>query len=122
MIAMDLKAIWEMSVKMQAQGVTDKRRFERHSLMLEAKVSFDDESLACVIIDISAGGVRVRMKETKILLDDDSPKSVILYFPQFGGFKGEVVWTNNLLVGIKFHENHEMMEDLILKIAAQDAS
>ena len=31
-------------------------------------------------------------------------------------------WTNDLFVGIKFHENHEMMEDLILKIAAQDAS
>ena len=122
MIAMELKAIWGMAVKMQAQGMTDKRRFERHSLMLEAKVSFDDHSLACVILDISASGVRVRMKETEILLDDDPSKSVILYFPQFGGFKGEVVWTNDLFVGIKFHENHEMMEDLILKMAAQNAS
>ncbi len=92
---------------------TERRQHERHPLMLEAAVTIGGESFAAVIFYISAGGAKVQLKDAGNATENAMPKTAVLEIPEYGDFKGDIVWTDDEYIGIQFHENYKTMVKLI---------
>ena len=95
--------------------MTERREFERFPILLEATVAVDNEIIHCVIFDISARGAKVQLKGTEVHLEDDQVKFIQLNIPGFGDFDGEIVWTDDEYIGLKFHDNNKTTVKLILE-------
>ncbi len=100
------------------RNFTEKRQFERYPLMLEAEVSHADQIIDCVIFDVSAGGAKVRLKGAVIDAQKSPIKRVLLHIPPFGGFEGDIVWTDDEYMGIKFYETHKTVVNMLLERAS----
>lgn len=99
----------------QPRNITEKRRFERHPLMLEAEVSHADRIIDCVIFDVSAGGAKVRLKRAGIDAQESPIKRVLLHIPPFGEFEGDIAWTDDEYMGIEFYETHKAVVKMLLE-------
>lgn len=99
------------------EGVFERRRHERYPLMMEAGVLIGGEALGAVIIDLSAGGAKLRLRESEDIQSYDPADSIELHIPKFGGFEGKVVWKDDDYVGIMFNEDHKTLVNLILDSA-----
>lgn len=106
----------------QPQNIIEKRQFERHPLMLEAEVSHADQVIKCVIFDIAAGGAKVRLKRAGIDAQNSPIKRVLLHIPPFGEFEGDIAWTDDEYMGIKFYETHKTVVNMLLERASQNAT
>ncbi len=100
------------------RNFTEKRQFERYPLMLEAEVSHADQIIDCVIFDVSAGGAKVRLKKARIDAQNSPIKRVLLHIPPFGEFEGDIVWTDDEYMGIKFYETHKTVVNMLLERAS----
>ena len=105
----------------QPQNITKKRQFERHPLMLEAEVSHADQIIECVIFDVSACSAKVRLKRAGIDAQNSPIKRVLLHIPPFGEFEGDIVWTDDEYMGIKFYETHKAVVNMLLERASGNA-
>ena len=74
---------------------TERRQNERYPLMLEAAVTIGGESFAAVIFYISAGGAKVQLKNAGSAAENAMPKTAVLDIPEYGDFKGDIVWTDD---------------------------
>ena len=92
---------------------TDRRQFDRHPLMLKAQVTIGAESFAAVIFEISAGGAKVQLKDAGNAAENTMPKTAVLEIPEYGGFEGDIVWTDDEFIGIDFHEDYKTTVKLI---------
>ena len=106
----------------QINPKSERRKSERLPILLEAAVSVDSDVINCVILDISAGGAKLQLKGTEVHLEDDQVKLIRLNIPGFGDFDGEIIWTDDEYIGIKFHENHKTMVMLVLESSTETAS
>ena len=102
----------------ETRNFVEKRQFGRFPFMLESTVSVGQEILDCMIFDISAGGAKVRLKETEISPKKDRIETIVLHIPDFGGFEGKIVWTDDQYVGIQFRETHKTMVKLVIEKAS----
>lgn len=100
----------------------EKRVCERFPILLKAMVSVDSELIECVIFDISSGGSKVQLKGTEVHLEGDQVKFIVLNIPGFGDFEGEIVWTDDEYIGIKFHDDHKTVAKLINESTDRKAS
>lgn len=100
----------------------ERRKFERFPVLLEAAVLVDGDVIHCVIFDISASGAKLQLKGTEVHLEDDQVNLIKLKIPGFGDFDGEIIWTDDEYIGIKFHEKHKTMVKLVLESATLKAS
>ena len=105
----------------QPQNITENRQFERHPLMLEAEVSHAEQVIECVIFDVSAGGAKVRLKRASIDAQESPIKRVFLHIPPFGEFEGDIAWTDDDYMGIKFYETHKAVVNMLLERASHSA-
>ena len=96
-------------------SVTERLRHERYPLMMEAGVLIGGEALGAEIIDLSAGGAKLRLRGAEDHRSHDPANSIVLHIPKFGGFEGRVVWKDDDYVGILFNENHKTLVNLILE-------
>ncbi len=80
--------------------------------MLDAVVSLADETLEATIMDVSAGGTKVRFKTDK-MGDVHPTMHVAIDIPPFGGFEGEIIWMDDKYAGIKFDDDHKVTVSLI---------
>ncbi len=101
---------------------TDRRQFDRHPLMLEAKVTIGAESFAAVIFEISAAGAKVQLKDAGNAAENAMPKTAVLEIPEYGDFEGDIIWTDDDFIGINFHENHKTIVKLITGQSALPAT
>ena len=106
----------------QVYPLKERRKSERFPILLEATVTVDSDVIHCVIFDISAGGAKVQLKGTEVHLEDDQVKLLQLNIPGFGDFDGEIVWTDDEYIGIKFLEKHKTMVKLVLESTTLKAS
>jgi hypothetical protein len=83
-------------------------------LAVEAEISFPDDVLKAAIFDLSSSGAKVRLRKSLL-------KSVVLNIMPFGSFEGEIVWSDDEFIGIKFDEDHKAVINLILESEAEDA-
>ena len=89
-----------------------RRKHSRNSVLFKAKIFFENQSIDCEIMDISAGGARVR-GERQIELG----LSVILNLDPFGEIPCEIAWQKGLNLGMKFQGNSEEVAEIILAMA-----
>jgi hypothetical protein len=91
----------------------ENRKFERHPLMLEAKVTIGNEPFQVLIYNISAAGAKLKLKGGGNMSAVEAPFPVVLDIPEYGDYEGDIVWTDDEFFGINFHENHKTMVKLI---------
>ena len=92
---------------------TDRREFDRHPLMIEARVTIGAEKFAVLIYDISAGGAKVQAFDAGKVAEITLPKTALLEIHDYGGYEGDIVWIDDEFIGMDFHENHKTMVKLI---------
>jgi hypothetical protein len=86
-------------------GADDRRKDHRHEVRWWAQMEVGTDRFACSIFDLSHSGARLRAVQPVV-----AKEPVRLGIPPFGGFEGEVVWSSDGVVGIKFaaEEHHRI--------------
>ncbi len=96
---------------MEAQKKSpERRRFERATILWSGHLVHGDQALACLIVNISAGGAMVRTDDAAIC-----PASVTLRNPRIGDLPAEVRWRRNNEMGLKFLDDNQTVAALIGK-------
>ena len=75
-----------------------------------------------MIFDVSAGGAKVRLKKAEIDSQNSAIKRVLLHIPPFGEFEGDIVWTDDEYMGIKFYETHKTVVNMLLERASSNVA
>jgi len=89
-----------------------RRKHSRNSVLFKAKILFENQSIDCEILDISAGGARVRGERQL-----EHGLSVILNLDPFGEIPCEIAWQKGINLGIKFQGNPEEVAEIVLAMA-----
>ena len=88
---------------MEAQkNMPGRRRFERTTVLWSGHLVHGDQVLACLIVNISAGGAMVRTDDAAIC-----PASVTLRSARIGDLAAEVTWRKNNEMGLKFLDDDQ---------------
>ncbi len=95
-----------------APRLEDQCRFERTDTSLAGSLSTGDGTSACVVIDISAGGARV---EVDLPLRD--AKTVDLAIGAFDPILGDVAWSRDGALGIRFTDSTDKVAEILAGIA-----
>ncbi len=96
---------------MEAQkSMPERRRFVRTTVLWSGHLVHGDQVLACLIVNISAGGAMVRTDDAAIC-----PASVTLRSARFGDLAAEVRWRKNNELGLKFLDDDQTVAALIGK-------
>jgi len=93
---------------------SERRHNERFPLTLKAEITLGEGDMEAQIYDLSPTGAKLRLKKNLL-------KSIVLSIPPFGVFEGEVAWTDEEFIGIKFNEDHKAIVNLILQHVAGTA-
>ncbi len=97
---------------MEAQKrMPERRRFQRAKVLWSGHLVYGDQLVACLIVNISAGGAMVRTDGAVIC-----PASIILRNARIGDLAAEVTWRKNNEMGLKFLEDDQMVAARIGKI------
>lgn len=86
----------------------DQRRYARKAVVWPGSVSTEEGMLACSVLNLSAGGARLRMPDA---LPRDA--TVNLRITGVGRFPARVVWCRDHHVGIEFRMPPESVEAVI---------
>ncbi len=78
-------------------SIMEQRRFRRCSVLWTACVFSAGRTIDAVVLNLSAGGARVRLKQMAAL-DDRATVSI----GRFGDFAGRVVWRDGDEIGLEF--------------------
>lgn len=92
------------------KSMPERRRFERATVLWSGHLVHGDQALACLIVNISAGGAMVRTDDAAIC-----PASVTLRSARIGDLAAEVTWRKNNEMGLKFLDDDQTVAALIGK-------
>ncbi len=84
------------------------RRFERTTVLWSGELVYREQIVACVIVNISAGGAMVRAEDPAFLMT-----SVVLRNSRIGDLAAEVLWRQDGELGLKFAESPETVAEII---------
>ena len=90
------------------------RRFDRSDLQLQAKLNQGEASHACHIVNISAGGAKLRLAADAPLEDG---VEVVLDLDRLGSFPATAVWRTEQQLGIQFRLPPEAMAEVVISLA-----
>jgi hypothetical protein len=97
---------------MEAQKtMPERRRFERAKVLWSGQLVYGDETAACLIVNISAGGAMVRTDAAAIC-----PASVTLRNARIGDLAAEITWRKNNEMGLKFLDDDQTVAARIGKV------
>ncbi len=82
----------------------DRRLFARSHVIWDGRLKSGGQEQACVILDLSATGAMVRLREAAT-----SPAHVGLCADRFGELHGRVVWQQDNVVGLSFAERPQQI-------------
>lgn len=94
---------------------TDARHFDRESTKLNGHVSSPTDpniQHTCEIIDLSAGGAKLKISKAGTLTGE-----VTLKIGDLGPYRADVVWSRPPHMGVKFLDSPEMMAEVVMAIA-----
>jgi hypothetical protein len=90
-------------------GGGDRRKHHRHEVTWWGQVEVGTDRFACSVSDLSQSGAKIRVAQSMV-----AKEPVRLGLPPYGGFEGEVVWTNDGVIGIRFDDGeHHRVAKLI---------
>lgn len=84
------------------------RRYERTTVLWSGNLVYRDQSVACIIVNISAGGAMVRADDPAFVM---SP--VVLRNSRIGDLIAEVMWRRDDELGLKFVDDPETVAEII---------
>lgn len=94
---------------MDAQKLpSENRRFERTTVLWSGRLIYREQSVACLIVNISSGGAMVRSEDPAFYAT-----SVVLRNARIGDLAAEVVWRQNDELGLKFADDPETVAEII---------
>lgn len=91
----------------------EKRADPRKNVIFDCQLTIDGEVVTCDIVNISAGGARLRFYDL-VPGDGDS----ILHIEDYGDFPGTLVWAAGNVSGFKFKEKRANGHDIAMAMAA----
>lgn len=101
----------QRSAIMKTQEKTSqRRRFERATVLWSGHLAFGDQVIACLIVNISANGAMVRTDEAGVCAS-----MVTLHNPRIGKLAAEVRWRKHDELGLKFLDDDEAVAAVIGK-------
>jgi hypothetical protein len=96
---------------MKAQEkMSERRRFERATVLWSGHLAFGDQVITCLIVNISSTGAMVRTDEAGVCAT-----TVTLRNPRIGELAAEVRWRRHDELGLKFLDDDEAVAAIIGK-------
>jgi hypothetical protein len=92
----------------QKEESSPTRRFERTTVLWSGHLVHQEQMVACVIVNISAGGAMVRSEDPAFFMTP-----VVLRNPRIGDLSAEVVWRQNEELGLKFVDDPDTIAEII---------
>ncbi len=96
---------------------TNRRQHERKETELRGTLLVNGSSVACDVLDISAGGGRLRSVEP---LDHDG--ALTLRIEGFGEFPGDIAWKRGQSLGMRFRDDPEKVAEVLTAILVYQGS
>ncbi len=90
------------------------RRHDRTDLQMQAALQHDQLTLPCSIVNISAGGARLRLEAGTL---PPEGTEVVLEFATFGTFPATTIWRTGIQLGIRFTQDPEVMAEVVMGLA-----
>ena len=87
---------------------SEPRRFERTTVLWSGELVYREQIVACVIVNISAGGAMVRAEDPAFLMT-----SVVLRNSRIGDRAAEVLWRQDGELGLRFADDPETVAEII---------
>ncbi len=84
------------------------RRFERTTVLWSGDLIYREQSVGCIIVNISAGGAMVRSDDPAFVMTP-----VVLRNSRIGELTAEVMWRRGDELGLKFVDNPETVAEII---------
>ncbi len=82
--------------------MSERRRFERTTVLWSGHLVHGDQAVACLIVNISAGGAMVRTDDAATC-----PASVTLRNSRIGDLAAEITWRKNNEMGLRFLDDDQ---------------
>ncbi|MBL6946651.1 MAG: PilZ domain-containing protein [Rhodospirillales bacterium] len=92
--------------------LSDNRQHQRKSVCFAASVKINGQAVAAEIKDISAGGAKVEVEQS---IGQNS--AITLTIERFGDFDGEITWSRDMIIGVKFSEDPAAMAEVAYAMA-----
>jgi hypothetical protein len=92
------------------EEISQRRRFERATVLWSGHLAFGDQVIACLIVNISSGGAMVRTDEAGVCAT-----TVTLSNSRIGELAAEVRWRRHDELGLRFLDDHEAVAAIIGK-------
>ena len=96
----------------QTDSPHSRRKYSRQPVLFKAKIFFDEQSIDCEILDISAGGARAKVQQ-----EIKHGSHVTLNIDPFGEISCEIAWQKGQILGMKFQGNPVEIAEIILAMA-----
>ncbi len=87
---------------------SEHRRFERTKVLWSGELVYREQIVACVIVNISAGGAMVRSEDPAFFMT-----SVVLRNSRIGDLAAKVVWRQDDELGLRFADDPETVAEII---------
>ncbi len=87
---------------------SEHRRYERTTVLWSGHLVYREQSVGCIIVNISAGGAMVRADDPAFVM---SP--VVLRNSRIGDLIAEVMWRRDDELGLKFVDDPETVAEII---------
>ncbi len=87
---------------------SESRRFERTTVLWSGELVYREQIVACVIVNISAGGAMVRAEDPAFFMT-----SVVLRNSRIGELAAEVLWRQDGELGLRFADDPEKVAEII---------
>ncbi len=84
------------------------RRCERTTVWWSGALVYREQIVACVIVNISAGGAMVRVEDPAFLMT-----SVMLRNSRIGELAAEILWRQDGEMGLRFADDPETVAEII---------
>lgn len=96
-------------IEFKARRGAERRRFPRRAVLWCGTLVADARPIDCVILDMSAGGVRLQLSAS---LDTEEDR-VIVRIPRFGDFHGVIAWRDEARIGVQLREDPARIDELM---------
>jgi len=91
-----------------------RREHTRRDVVFASEMLFNDRNLPCSILNISAGGAKLKIAGER---EKEYPRTAELDITPFGRFTVTVVWHTGEHLGVKFHDGPEKMAEVLIAMA-----
>jgi len=91
-----------------------KREHTRKPVVFASEMFFDNIEVSCSIINISAGGAKLRIAEE---IEKKYPRTGELDIIPFGRFTVTIVWHSGEHLGVKFFDAPDKMAEVLIAMA-----